>query len=93
MIRTKNDTTVKNSLCPTRGDNKMQGGAELTFDEQKAACLELCGQAFSEIKMDLIHVATKTITKSEGFSTKATVRRRSLSYPVVIVTFIFRLES
>ena len=54
----------------------MQNGEELTFDEQKAACLELCSQAISEIKADLINVATKTITKSEGFSTKATVRRR-----------------
>jgi hypothetical protein len=53
----------------------MQNGAEPTFDEQKAECLRLCTQAISETKADLITVATKTITKKEGFSTKATVRR------------------
>jgi hypothetical protein len=53
----------------------MQNGEELTFEEQKAECLELCTQAISLTKADLINVATKTITKSEGFSTKATVRR------------------
>ncbi len=54
----------------------------MSFDEQKAACLELCDQVISEIKTDLIHVATKTITKSEGFSTKATVSRISLQWPL-----------
>jgi hypothetical protein len=54
----------------------MQNGVELTFDEQKAACIDLCSQVVSEIKTDVFNVTTKTITKIEGFATKATVRRR-----------------
>jgi hypothetical protein len=54
----------------------MQNGVELSFDEQKAACLDLCSQSISEIKTDLFNVTTKTITKIEGFTTKATVRSR-----------------
>ena len=39
----------------------------------KALCLQLCSDAISEVKRDILSVDTKTITRREDFSTQATV--------------------
>ncbi len=43
------------------------------FDEVKERCLELCNNALTEIHKEVLHVQTRTISRSEDVSNKATV--------------------
>jgi hypothetical protein len=43
------------------------------FEELKSRCLELCNSAITEIQREVLFVETKTISKREDVSNKATV--------------------
>ena len=43
------------------------------FDDLKSRCLELCNDAITEIHKEVLHVETKTMSKREDVSNKATV--------------------
>ena len=67
-------------LRSLEGDGLVLTGADVDFGSQKAECLELCSKMMVEIKKDLLRVNTTTITKSDEFSTRATVRSIQYCY-------------